>query len=125
MDYGEMTPDDVFDKFWKELVCDSHGNLIPVCVKNELYDYSVFLQEVAKVYDHVTGGMISKQNTKAEAVIDEADEYYKKLYYGDFEELFEEIDDLLFTEPYLQHKFRQLVTEWTGASFPKYDARGF
>ncbi len=49
-------------------------------VRNELADYHTVLEEVGKVYCHVTGGAISKQNTMAFEVIGKADEYYQSIY---------------------------------------------
>lgn len=62
-----------YNEFWKDLVEDEHGNLDKDKVMRELSDFSVMLDEVPKVYDHVTGGRISKPNTCASAVIAEHD----------------------------------------------------
>lgn len=43
-------------------------------IKNELADYYALLQEVPKVYMHVTGQRVSKPNTLASVVISLADE---------------------------------------------------
>ena len=61
-------------------------------IQNELIDYYTILGEVSKVYDHITGGMISNQNTLAEDVIAMADEYYQKLY--EDEEAIADIDTI-------------------------------
>lgn len=62
-----------FDEFWKDIVTNPDGSLNVDQVKKELHDYSKMLDEVPKVYCHVTGGLISKPNTAAEFVIMEAD----------------------------------------------------
>jgi hypothetical protein len=49
-------------------------------IENELLDYYVILENVSKVYDHITGGIISKQNTLAEEVNNAADNFYRELY---------------------------------------------
>lgn len=59
---------DTYQKFWKALV-ETDGQLDPDKVMRELHDYKTVLDEVPKVYDHVTGGRISKPNTRAEHVI--------------------------------------------------------
>jgi hypothetical protein len=41
----------------------------------EIDDYGNFLDNAGKVYDHVTGGLISKPNTSASSVIGAADEH--------------------------------------------------
>lgn len=45
----------------------------------ELHDYRMILAEVPLVYDHVTGGRISKPNTSARAVIAVADDHLTEL----------------------------------------------
>lgn len=49
-------------------------------VQNELEDYHVILDNVCIVYDHITGGRISKANTLAHEVTSVADDYYRDLY---------------------------------------------
>lgn len=48
-------------------------------VGNELADYAMILDNVGKVYCHVTGGRISKANTLASAVIAVSDDYFTEL----------------------------------------------
>ena len=62
----------VYRQFWKPIVA-KFGFVNMRQVKRELFDYYNFMEETAKVYDHVTGGRISKVNTCADAVIGEAD----------------------------------------------------
>lgn len=50
--------------FWADLV-ETDGKLDLDKVARELSDYSFLMHEVPKVYDHVSGGMISKPNTHA------------------------------------------------------------
>jgi hypothetical protein len=69
-----------FEDFWKELVCKPDGSLNIDQVKRELHDYHTVLSQVSRVYDHITGGRISKPNTLAFEVITQADEHYKELY---------------------------------------------
>jgi hypothetical protein len=64
--------DAVWEGFWWPLMCPD-GVLNAERVKAELYDYHVLMDNASKVYDHVTGGRISKTSTTAEAVIAEAD----------------------------------------------------
>jgi len=65
-----------FDEDWKDLVCNGDGTLDKDKVMRELHDYSILLENVPKVYMHITGGKISKPNTLAGAVIAEADDSY-------------------------------------------------
>lgn len=63
----------VWRTFWADIVAPG-GALDVEAVKRELHDYSTILDEVPKVYMHVTDGRISKPNTHASAVIDVAEE---------------------------------------------------
>ena len=49
-------------------------------VKRELYDFKRVMDEVDKVYIHVTGGKFSKCLTPAQWIIDAADEHYEKMW---------------------------------------------
>ena len=66
--------DECYDSFWREIIEDEAGNVDLNALKIELYDYSRFMEEVSKVYMHVTNGRISKCNTVAEEVIAEAND---------------------------------------------------
>ncbi|MCP4569001.1 MAG: hypothetical protein GY841_15615 [FCB group bacterium] len=63
----------MFDFYWKDLVTNEDGSWNFDQVKKELHDYAICLDEVPKVYMHVTGGMLSKPNTCAFYVIDAFD----------------------------------------------------
>lgn len=81
---GECVPtntkDKTFEEFWASIVTNEDGSLNVEQIKKELHDYHNIMEEVSKVYDHITGGMISKINTKHECVILEADQHYDKIY---------------------------------------------
>lgn len=62
----------VWGGFWGPLMCPD-GVLDAGRVKAELYDYHTLMDNASKVYDHVTGGRISRTSTTAAAVIAEAD----------------------------------------------------
>lgn len=57
-----------FDTFWRPLV-STNGMVDMDKVARELADYHDMLDEVPKVYDHVTRGRFSKPNTLARHVI--------------------------------------------------------
>jgi hypothetical protein len=63
----------VWREFWADIVAPG-GQLDLEQVKRELYDFSHLLDNVPKVYMAVTGGMVSKPNTDASAVIGEFEE---------------------------------------------------
>ena len=67
-----------YDDFWKDIV-QPDGKFDMDVVKRELHDYWAFMQSVAEVYCHITGNRISKPNTPASVVIDEAEAYYQRL----------------------------------------------
>ena len=68
--------EEVWREFWQPIVCDADGNVDMDLIKCELYDFHIVMDEVRKVYDHVTYGMVSKPNTKAEVVISLIEENY-------------------------------------------------
>jgi len=58
------------DNFWYDLI-HTNGKLDEEKVLDELSDYYNLLDEVPEVYLEVSGGMISKPNTRAFEVINE------------------------------------------------------
>ena len=71
-----QTYEEVYEEFWRDIIELPGGNLNLDQIKRELRDYSVFMGFAARVYNHVTGGKISKINTLPDVVITEADAYY-------------------------------------------------
>lgn len=63
------------ERFWADIIFPE-GQIDLAQVLAELHDYRVVLHEVSKVYCHVTGGLLSKPNTSAGAIIGAADEHY-------------------------------------------------
>jgi hypothetical protein len=61
--------------FWKS-AWDDDGTREKII--NELWDYTVFMENTAKVYDHLTRGNISKVNTIPQAVIDEVERIHQE-----------------------------------------------
>lgn len=66
----------VYDEFWKPLL-EKDGFLDMQQLKRELFDFYNVIKNVPKVYDHITGGKVSKILTDPKVVCDLADEYYK------------------------------------------------
>jgi hypothetical protein len=64
-----------YDEFWRDIVEQPDGTLNLDQVKRELADYAGLMRRVAEVYEHVTGGRISKPETLASAVIQVHDEH--------------------------------------------------
>jgi hypothetical protein len=89
-DMGEV--DKVWKEFWRPLVT-RNGKVSLEQVKRELFDYHAMLEDVPKVYDHITEGRISKPNTCASAVISVADELYQQNFEEDWKEREKEAHD--------------------------------
>lgn len=70
------TPEEEFEAFWKDLIIRPDGKIDLEQIKKELYDFSQLLVFVSKVYDHITGGKISKPLTLPDEVCGAADEHY-------------------------------------------------
>jgi hypothetical protein len=64
----DMDVERVWKEFWLPIVLDE-GRVDVQKVKAELFDYHTMMGEVAEVYCEITGGRISKQLTRASAVI--------------------------------------------------------
>lgn len=77
-----------YEEYWKPLV-ETDGKLDPDKVMRELHDYKFILDQVPKVYCHVSGGRISKPNTYASEVIAQHDDQRQE----DIEEALEEERD--------------------------------
>ena len=77
----------MFEEFWAPIVLRPNGVLDFEQVKRELHDYRGLLEEVPKVYMHITEGRISKPHTLADAVIGVHDELWQPSNdYGDDDE---------------------------------------
>ena len=74
------SPDECWDKFWKRICQNDNGSIDLDQIKKELFDFYTMIDNVPKVYDHITGGRISKPLTDPQVVIDEAEQSYRKHY---------------------------------------------
>ncbi|MBH8565922.1 hypothetical protein I8748_27775 [Nostoc sp. CENA67] len=72
----ENSYEQTFADFWQNILCDENGEIDLDSVKRELHDYYIVMQEATKVYHELTGGKISKPNTKAVHVIQLAYEHF-------------------------------------------------
>lgn len=68
-----------FDEFWADLVTTG-GQLDEAKVRLELHDYHLVMDEVARAYDELTHGRISKPNTAAHHVVSEANDAAESWY---------------------------------------------
>jgi hypothetical protein len=72
------TPQEIYDKFWKELVENPDGTLNKEAVMKELCDFHHMIQEVPKVYGYVTGGLLSYPMYFAKDVIECHEDYLER-----------------------------------------------
>ena len=84
--------DKVFNEFWVPIIFDlDNGRLNLEQLKKELFDYSILMDNVPKVYMEITRGRISKPNTLADAVIGEYNNHVQEL----IDEAIKEYDETL------------------------------
>lgn len=82
------------NNFWHGIVCTENGKLDVEQVKKELHDFYFIMQQVPLVYDHVTGGAMSKVMYYAKDVNREHDDHVTVLVENETAELQEEITRL-------------------------------
>ncbi len=81
---------------------------------NELHDYTVFMENTVKVYDHLTRGNISKINTIPQAVIHEVERIHQQEIDEAVAEANEEHDGAGVTVDQIM----EVVDDWLNAMFP-------
>ena len=67
----------VYQEFWKDIICKEDGSIDIEQVKRELHDCYRMIQNVPTVYSEVTGGILSKPLYEAEFVLS----YFRERYY--------------------------------------------
>jgi hypothetical protein len=67
-----------WESFWKGIICNVDGTINMQELKNNLYDLSYVLEQVPKVYCHITGNKMSKVMYASETVISVADDYFQQ-----------------------------------------------
>ena len=56
-----------YDDFWKPLL----GHVPSLsAIKSELYDFHTLMHDLPRLFDEITGGLISKPNTSIDAVLE-------------------------------------------------------
>jgi hypothetical protein len=92
-DIATKTPDEVWQEVWLPILQEAerkageerfyhHAVLTAPAfeqLKKELYDFHYLIREASLVYCEVTGGRISKPNTKSYEVINQAEEIQQEL----------------------------------------------
>lgn len=77
--------DKEFNEFWLPLIT-TERQLDIEKIKNELHDYAFILEQVPKVYMHVTSDRLSKANYHADTIISEHDDICHETCKADLEE---------------------------------------
>lgn len=67
-----------WESFWKPIVTNEDGTINIEQVKKELADFSFIMEQVPKVYCHITGSRMSKVMYHADTVISVADDYFNE-----------------------------------------------
>lgn len=93
-----------WNEFWKGICENENGDVDILQVKKELSDYRFILNQVPKIYKHITGGLLSKPMYDAQTIITKADDYYQELYKNFYKEDINNIlnDDSLGSEEKLK-----------------------
>jgi hypothetical protein len=68
-----------WEEFWKDIVTRDDGSIDLEQIKKELSDYRFLLEEIPKVYSHITN-KLSYPNYYANTIIQEADYHYQKVH---------------------------------------------
>jgi hypothetical protein len=71
--------EEIWESFWKPIVSNEDGTINIEQVKKELADFSFVMEQVPKVYCHITGDAMSKVMYKAEDVIRMADDHFNEV----------------------------------------------
>ena len=98
MEKIKIDSEKIFNEFWKDIICNPDGSLNAEQVKKELADFHYIMDQVPKVYCHVTGDTLSKLMYEADTVINCADNHLNEQIENANKELTEELkvtDDLL------------------------------
>ena len=76
----------VYNEFWKPILFKD-GMIDVDQLKKELYDFHTLIDNVSKVYCHITGNQVSKSLTDPDVVCSLADEYYNEIYLEHIEDM--------------------------------------
>lgn len=87
-----------WDSLWKDIVTNPDGSINIEQVKKELYDFSYVMEQVPKVYCHVTGNRLSKIMYPAETVMAVADDYTSEITEREIKESQEEQEGLRWVD---------------------------
>lgn len=81
------------EEYWLSLITDGNGDLNKEKILAELKDFNFVIDQVPKVYLHITSDLLSKPNYYAAGVIEAADAAYRGIYTDIFLEFLEHMKD--------------------------------
>lgn len=79
-----------YNEIWKAVVENPDGSLNKEQIIKELADFSMLIDNLSKIYDYISGGLVSKPNTRPEAVIQLFEEQLKDSYERGYEDATED-----------------------------------
>ncbi len=75
---NDQSVEDIWKEFWEQILIKEDGSLDLEQVKKELADFHDLIHNASEVYDHVTGGTLSKPNSAPVYVIQFAEDRIKE-----------------------------------------------
>lgn len=103
-----------FDRDWRHLVTDEHGNLDVDKIARELSDFSRVMDNASRVYEELSG--LSKPLTDPAYVLQGAEDRYAETY-ADY--LCEHADSA-GTEGLSRERLIAIANEWAGGAWETY-----
>lgn len=79
------------EQFWRGIICNEDGTIDEKKVMAELKDFSYIIDQLPKVYCHITNNTLSKHMYPAETVIAVADDSYRTTYLQVFKDALEDM----------------------------------
>lgn len=76
----EYDSEQLWEDFWEPILTGANGEIDKDQLKSELRDFSFIIDQLPRVYEHVTGGHLSNHMYYAEDVIRAADEHFDEKY---------------------------------------------
>jgi hypothetical protein len=74
------------EQFWRGIICNEDGTIDEKKVMAELKDFSFIIDQLPKVYCHITNNTLSKHMYRAETVIAVADDSYRTTCFQAFKD---------------------------------------
>lgn len=121
-EHSDKPVQEIWESFWKPIVSNEDGTINIEQVKKELADFSFIMEQVPKVYCHITGDKMSKVMYRAKDVIRMADDHFnEQLREAVKEETESEIDAVAFAEWIRANHYNPYGNRWrrTGSNLER------